>query len=147
NAPRQNHQGTPVENDLERQANLNEGLLHFAVVSLRRGYDRAPRTQRLHAALAQLVKKPRHGRGRQGLYMSSGRMVEYRAILGNHNVKKIKVGEHRGQVFEFAAGNQNGLAAVGSKTCQRVSRRRTYLTAGGERFIVIACEMKDHSSS
>lgn len=134
----QNHDRPFVEDDLQLQAKIPDDFQHRGLVRLPRGHDDVPDRQRLDVALPKGLDERLGGRLGQLFDLPRGRIIEQRAVLRDDVIEEVHVREHRDELLQLSARDQDQLPARGLQARQRGQGLLGDPAAGSDGPVIIA---------
>ena len=107
----QHHHRALVEDDVQLEPKVADGLEHDRLVRFPGGDDGAADGQRRHAELPQARDERRRGRLGERRLLLLGRVEEKSAVLCDHEVEQLELGERALQIRKVPAGDEDQLSA------------------------------------
>ena len=118
-ARRQDHHRALVEDHVQLEAEVTDGLENRHLVRRPGRDDRLAHGHRRHAPGPQRLDEPRGRRLGEQLRRPGLRVEQHAAVLGHHQVEQIDAREDGQELVEHASGHQDELPAGGAQAFQR----------------------------
>jgi hypothetical protein len=144
----QDHDGALVEDDLELESEVPDGLKHGRLVRVPGRHQAVPHGERRDPAGAERGNEV-GGRGfPERLVLSAGGSVDDSAVLGDHAVEHLDLRKDGEQILELPPRHQDDLAARIAKPAKRGHRVAGDRALGGQGSVEVAGEHQvAHGSS
>ena len=137
---RQDHDRALVEDDLELEPEVPDGLEHSRLVRLPGRHQAMPHGERRDPAGAERGNEVGGWGFPERLVLSAGRAVDDSAVLGDHAVEHLDVRKDGEQILDLPPRHQDDLAARVAKPVKGGHRLTRDRALGGQGSVEVAGE-------